>query len=59
MSLDPDKQNLYMTSAIIGSALLFMVITGYYIMQNAGNSNSREMAIDQRIDQCYEEKGLD
>ena len=59
MSLDPAKHNLYMTSAIISSAILFMIITGYYITENAGNSNSREMAIDQRIDQCYEEKGLD
>jgi len=59
MSLDPTKRNLYMTSSIILSGLLFMMITGFYIMDNTGNSNSREMAVDQRIDRCYEEKGLD
>jgi len=53
------KQNIYMTSAIITTAVLFMFITGFYIVDNTRNSNSREMAVDQRIDQCYEEKGLD
>ena len=59
MSLDPAKRNLYMTSTIILAGLLFMLITGYYILENTANSNSREMAVDQRIDNCYEEKGLD
>jgi len=47
-----------MTTTVLVSALLFMFITGFYIIENTKNSNSREMAIDQRIDQCYEEKGL-
>jgi hypothetical protein len=59
MPHDEAKQNIYLTSAIISTGLLFMLITGFYIVENTGNSNSREMAIDQRIDQCYEEKGLD
>jgi len=58
MSFNPVKRNLYMTSTIILSGLLFMLITGFYIIENTGNSNSREMAVDQRIDQCYKEKGL-
>ncbi len=58
MSHNESKQNIYMTTTIIVTALLFMLITGYYVIENTGNSNSREMAVDQRIDQCYEEKGL-
>jgi len=59
MPHDEAKQNVYLTSAIISMSLLFMLITGSYIVENIENSNSREMAIDQRIDQCYKEKGLD
>ena len=59
MSLDANKTNLYMTTGIIITGLIFMFITGYFIIENTGNSNSREMAVDQRIDKCYEEKGLD
>jgi len=59
MSLDQVKHNLYMTTSIILSGLLFMVITGFYVVENTDNSNSREIAVDQRIDQCYEEEGLD
>jgi len=58
MPLDPAKRNLYLASSIILSGFLFMVITGFYIVENTENSNSREMAIDQRIDQCYEEEEL-
>ena len=53
-----EKQNIFLTTAVISSALLFMLITGYFIVDNTGNSNSREMAVDERIDNCYEEKGL-
>ncbi len=53
-----EKQNIILTTTIISSALLFMLITGYYIIHNTENSNSREMAVDERIDNCYEEKGL-
>lgn len=59
MALDPKKRNLYMTALIIVTGLIFMAITGYYILDNIENSSSRDMAIDQRIDKCYEEKGLD
>ncbi len=59
MVLDPKKRNLYMSSGIIATALLFMLITGYYILNGVENSNSREMAVDERIDRCYKEKGLD
>lgn len=48
-----------MTSIIIATGLLFMLITGYYILEGVDNSSSKDMAVDQRIDQCYEEKGLD
>ena len=53
-----EKKNIFLTTAIISSALLFMLITGYYIVDNTENSNSREMAVDKRINKCYEEKGL-
>ena len=53
-----EKQNIFLTTAVISSALLFMLITGYFIVDNTGNSNSREMAVDERMDNCYEEKGL-
>ena len=53
-----EKQNIVLTTTVISSALLFMLITGYYIIDNTENSNSREMAVDERIDNCYEEKGL-
>lgn len=59
MALDPKKRNLYMTTVIIGIGLGFMAITGYFILNNVENSSSKDMAIDQRIDQCYEEKGLE
>ena len=58
MSPNKEKTNLYMTTAVIFSGLLFMFITGYYVVENTSNSNSREMAVDERIDRCYEEKGL-
>jgi len=59
MFFDPKKYNLYMTTAVIFTGLAFMLITGYRIVQNTENSNSREMAVDQRIDNCYKAKGLD
>lgn len=59
MALDPKKRNLYMTSIIIAIGLVFMAISGYYILNGVENSSSKDMAIDQRIDKCYEEKGLD
>ncbi len=59
MALDPKKRNLYMTTIIIAVGLVFMAISGYYILNGVENSSSRDMAVDQRIDQCYEEKGLD
>lgn len=59
MALDPKKRNFYMTSTIIATALIFMLTSGYYIHDGVENSSSRDMAVDQRIDQCYEEKGLD
>ena len=58
MSLNLGKRNLYMTTSIIFSGLLFMVITGFYIAESTESSNSREMAVDQRIDQCYEQQEL-
>ncbi len=59
MALDPKKRNLYMTTVIIAVGLVFMAITGYFILNNIENSSSKDMAIDQRIDKCYEEKGLE
>ncbi|MDA3946019.1 MAG: hypothetical protein PF439_05010 [Helicobacteraceae bacterium] len=59
MMLDPKKRNLYLTSIIIVLGLLFMFVTGYYILNGVEHGSSKDMAIDQRIDQCYEEKGLD
>jgi hypothetical protein len=48
-----------LTSIIIVLGLLFMFVTGYYILNGVEHGSSKDMAIDQRIDQCYEEKGLD
>ena len=59
MALDPKKRNLYMTTAIIAVGLIFMAVTGYFILNNVEHGSSRDMAIDQRIDKCYEEKGLE
>ena len=59
MQQDQESQNIYLTTGIISAALGFMLITGYYIIENTENSSSSDMAVDQRIDQCYEEKGLD
>jgi len=59
MALDPKKRNLYMTTAIIAVGLIFMAISGYYILNGVENGSSLDMAIDQRIDKCYEEKGLE
>jgi len=53
------SQNIYLTTAIISIALGFMLITGYYIIENTENSSSSDMAVDQRIDECYEKNGLD
>jgi len=59
MGLDPKKRNIYMTTIVIAVGLAFMAITGYYILSGVENSSSRDMAIDERIDNCYAEKGLD
>ena len=59
MKKEESSQNIYLTTIIISAALGFMAITGYYIVENTENSSSSDMAVDQRIDQCYEEKGLD
>jgi len=53
------RQNIFLTTGIIASALIFMLVSGYFIVNSTDNSNSREIAIDARIDKCYEEKGLD
>ena len=53
------RQNIFLTTGIITSALMFMLVSGYFVVNATDNSNSREIAIDQRIDNCYEEKGLD
>jgi len=53
------RQNIFLTTGIIASALIFMLVSGYFIVNSTDNSNSREIAIDVRIDKCYEEKGLD
>ncbi|MEN8146157.1 MAG: hypothetical protein ABFR02_00900 [Campylobacterota bacterium] len=53
------QRNVYLAGAIITGGLFFMLSTGYYILNGVENSNSREMAIDERIDKCYKEKGLD
>lgn len=58
MQYDKKKQNLYLTGAIIAGGLLFMLTTGYYILNGVENSNSREMAIDKRVDDCWKENNL-
>ena len=59
MKKEENAQNIYLTTMIISVALIFMAITGYYIVENTENSSSSDMAVDQRINQCYEEKGLE
>ena len=59
MLLDKKKRNIYLVVAVISTGLFFMIITGYYITSGVSGGSSLEMAIDQRIDKCYEEKGLD
>ena len=58
MLLDKKKRNIYLASGIIIAGLFFMVITGVYITNGVSGGSSLEMAIDQRIDKCYKEKGL-
>ena len=58
MLYNKKQRNIYLTSAIIVSALFFMLGSGVYISHGIAGSSSLEMAIDKRIDLCYKEKGL-
>ena len=53
------RQNIFLTTGIITSALMFMLVSGYFVVNSTDNSNSREIAIDARIDKCYKDKGLE
>jgi len=59
MDKNEEGKNIFLTTGLISSALVFMIVTGYYVVQNTENSSSSDMAVDQRIDKCYEEKGLE
>ncbi|MCJ7764916.1 MAG: hypothetical protein MUP09_03140 [Thiovulaceae bacterium] len=58
MQFDWNKRNVYLATAIIASGLVFMIVTGYYIMSGVSGGSSVEMAIDRNLDECYKEKGL-
>lgn len=59
MRFDKEKSNIYFTTAMIIGGLTFMLFTGMYVIDDVGNSSSVEIAIDQKIDACYEREGLE
>lgn len=59
MRLDPNKKNIYVTTAIILAGLVFMLVSGIAIIDDVGNSSSVEISIDQKVDACYEREGLE
>lgn len=58
MPLDKKKYNIYLTGTIIIGAFVFMGISTWLISSNVDHSNSREMAIDRMVDECWERKQL-
>ncbi len=59
MTLDKNKYNIYLVTAVIGAALIFMAVSLWKITQDVSNQSSVDIAIDKRIDECWAKKGLD
>ena len=58
MSFNKKQRSVYLASAIIVGGLLFMLGTGAYINSGVSGGSSLEMAIDKRVDDCWEKNNL-
>ena len=52
------QRNVYLASALIIGALFFMLGSGVYLSHSISGGSSLEMAIDKRVDDCWEKKKL-
>ena len=58
MKFDKKMYGIYLTSAVILVGVVYMSISSFYIMSDVNNGSSVDIAIDKRIDACWERKEL-
>jgi hypothetical protein len=56
MKINKKLYGIYFTSAVIIAGLVYMGISTFYIMDNVMGQSSVDMAIDKRVDECWEKK---
>lgn len=59
MKINKKNLNVYLVTAIIVAAFLFMIISTFFVMKDISDQTSVDLAIDRQVDECYEklEKG--
>jgi hypothetical protein len=55
MKIDKKLFTIYLVSAIIIAAFLFMILSTLFVMEDISGQTSADLAIDRQVDQCYEE----
>ena len=58
MLFNNKQYSVYLASAVIAGGLFFMLATGVYISSGISGGSSLEMAIDKRVDDCWEKNNL-
>ncbi|MEA1919354.1 MAG: hypothetical protein U9N52_05890 [Campylobacterota bacterium] len=56
MKFDKKLYGIYLTSAVIAIGVIYMGISSFYIVDNVTEGSSVDIAIDKRVDQCWEKK---
>ena len=59
MLFNKKYNNIYLVSSIIFGALLFMSVSGYFVINNLENESSVDIFIDKQVDECYEKLKLE
>jgi len=58
MKFDKKLYGIYFTSTIILVGVVYMGVSSFYIMDDVMSGNSVDIAIDKRVDACWEREKL-
>ncbi len=58
MILKKEYMNIYLVTAIIVAAFVFMLVSTWKIVGDVSTQSSMDMAIDRQVDACWEKNEL-
>ena len=59
MIFKKEYKNIYLVTAIMVAAFVFMAISTWDVAGSVNNQTSVDLAIDRAVDKCWEDNNLD